>query len=305
MSWPTSSGAASQFSDAEVAALQLAVANGIATYAAGEIEKLAGVPAALTDLLAAAEANCYPRDFVVSKTSPTKPATGKLVAVAATFNGDFTASNPSGNLMRIVSNADTEAHGMGAASDGKYLWIRTSAGVPTGIYPINTRAVATRIDLDVGEDLQPLIATTTVEQVATVNIVFPAVVHMVPGGAGPNAEFVTCFAIDALSTGGSTRYVAVNAGTAADGTGGTQVGDKTSMAAAVYGYNALTGMYRIVNVNDNAVQRGFSNGTQAIVPSSHTIDTTDDWYVAVMLQLTLVDVWAEVVHSKVIANPGV
>lgn len=101
------------------------MANGIATYAAGEIEKLAGIPN-LAGLLAAAEVTAYPRPFVIAQSDgPTPP----LVFTATTFVSAFTLSNPAGTTMRIVGAG---VHGLGATADGKYLWIQTSAGVPSG-----------------------------------------------------------------------------------------------------------------------------------------------------------------------------
>jgi hypothetical protein len=294
-------GAASQFSEVEVDAIQLAVANGIATYAAGEIEKLAGIPN-IAPLLALAGVNAYPRPFVIARSGG---PTGDIVCAAAAFISTpaFTISNPSGNLMRIAHSS--VGHGMGAGSDSKYLWVRTSAGVPSGIYQISTRASALQVDVDVGADNQSLIATTVVEEVSRLNSYFAvAVVAIPPGVLGANGELEISFAAQIT---GSTNWKYMNAfaNTTAAGSGGTQFGgDAQTNTASHVGFNPPPA--RLINVGGVAVQRSFGAAEYqaTTAPGSHTIDTDSAFYVAVVGKLSTLDESINLIAWRATVIPG-
>lgn len=289
-----------QLTEAELAAVQLAVANGIATYAAGEIEKLAGIPN-IAPLLALAEVNAYPRSFTVARSAgPTNP----IVMAAAAFNGSLVASNPSGNLMRIRKVGTP--HGMGVASDGQYLWVKTTAGVPTGVYPISTRAVSDEIDVDVGAVNQSLIATTAISAVSRYDVAFPVAVIPIPAGVlGPNGTLEIGPIQLAFSASTATKTMLVTANTDSAGVGGTVMGSNYGTSTSTH-YGTNQPPATLVNQNSVSVQRLFGpvNTVTGLAPSSATINTDSAFYVAISLKLAAMDEFINLVGWRVDAVPG-
>ena len=285
-------------------ALALAMAEGLATDDADTISNKAGIPN-IAALRALAETSALARTFHVLQSSATALRTGQIVCALATFATTFTITNPSGNVMRIAHA--TQAHGMGAASDGKYLWVKTSAGVPTGLYPITTRGTdPNQIEVDVGVANQSLIATTTVTQVSVLNSYFPAVVMPIPAGVmGPNGVATFHYAVEAQDTVTSTRYHKAQAGTAADGTGGAMIGiDGSITSTQAYGNNEVTGP-TLINMNDVAVQRGLGAAIAGSdLPTSHTVNTDAAWYASLQIRILDIDTWMEILHFRVDIKPG-
>lgn len=285
-------------------ALALAMAEGLATDDADTISNKAGIPN-IAALRALAETSALARTFHVLQSSATALRTGRIVCALATFATTFTITNPSGNVMRIAHA--TQAHGMGAASDGKYLWVKTSAGVPTGLYPITTRGTdPNQIEVDVGVANQSLIATTTVTQVSVLNSYFPAVVLAMPAGVmGPNGVATFHYAAEAQDTVTSTRYHKAQAGTAADGTGGAVIGiDNSITNVQAYANNEILGQ-TLINMNDVAVQRGLGAGTiGSDAPTSHTINTGVPWYASIQIRILDIDTWMEILHFRIDIKPG-
>lgn len=289
-------GAASQFSEVEVDAIQLAVANGIATYAAGEIEKLAGVPATLTDLLALAEATCYPRPFILAQSDGETPP---LVFAATTFTA-VSASDQGSNIMRLTS---AFVHGLGAGSDGKYIWIQTTAGVPSGFYEITTRAVTTEIEVDVTAAYGSLIASTTIEYVGRTNQSAQAAVVTIPGGVmGPNGSLeVELWLRSSTSTANAKNYV-VAYGTDADGDNGTECANG-SLSSAYATQPPKPSSMRNVGAANSQRLFAFSTTHSAAIPTA-TIDTDQDFYVSIRLKNAVVD--EDVMLSwRITLRPGV
>lgn len=292
-----------QLTESELAAVQLAVANGIATYAAGEIEKLAGIPN-IAPLLTLAEVNAYPRSFTIARSAG---PTGPVVCAAATYvkGAGYVVTNPSGTIMKI-DQATGIAHGMGAASDGKYLWIRTSAGIPTGFYEITDRgSVADEINVDVGAE-SGSIGTTVIEAISLVNTAFPAVVIPVPAGIlGPNGTLQIGPIIAEFTGSTNWKYILTYANTAADGTGGTQMGGaaQTNTASHV-GFN--TPPAQLVNTASESIQRSFGPAEfqASTAPGSHTIDTTAAFNVAIQAKLSAVDESINIVAWRADIVPG-
>ena len=285
-------------------ALALAMAEGLATDDADTISNKAGIPN-IAALRALAETSALARTFHVLQSSATALRTGQIVCALATFATTFTITNPSGNVMRIAHA--TQAHGMGAASDGKYLWVKTSAGVPTGLYPITTRGTdPNQIEVDVGVANQSLIATTTVTQVSVLNSYFPAVVMPIPAGVmGPNGVATFHYAAEAQDNVTSTRYHKAQVGTAADGTGGGMVGiDGSITSTQAYGNNEITGP-TLINMNNVAVQRGLGAAIAGSdLPTSHTVNTDAAWYASLQIKILDIDTWMEILHFRVDIKPG-
>lgn len=274
-------GAASQFSEVEVDAIQLAVANGIATYAAGEIEKLAGVPATLTDLLALAGANCYPRPFVIAQSDGETPY---MVCTAAAFT-TLTASDQGSNIMRISSAG---VHSLGAGSVGKYLWIQTSAGVPSGFYEITARGVTTQVEVDVTATYGSLITTTTIEYVARLDQFAQAAVVQIPGGAmGPNGKLEVEIWMRSSTSTANAKIFQVGYGTDADGDNGTACAN-ASLVSAFAIQPGKPSMLLNVGAVDSQQVYSFST-THAVAPPTATIDTDQDFYVSIRLRNAVVD----------------
>ena len=291
---------------AELSAVKGAVAEGLATLTATEIRNIAGVPPSMGSLVTAAEAACFARTMTVKQLPASMPRTGQLVNALQAFASPFTITDAGSNRMRIQSTGN---HGMGVACDGKSIWIKTSAGVPTGIYPIYTRATANQIEVDVGATLQPLIATTVVTETAVDNLYFPAVVFAIPGGlVGPNGSAHFQYLLEAQNSGSAgTRYHGVFAGCDANGVGGAVVGQDGSLTTA-NGYNAMSITPMLVNINSEAVQRSLGHSVAfTYTPPSHTIDTSATWYCAYKLKFgsAVTDYWMELLKARVMITPGV
>lgn len=276
-------------------ALALAMENGIATYAAGEIEKLAGIPN-LAGLIAAAEV--MPRPFVIAQSDgPTPP----LVFAAITFIAAFTLSNPAGTTMRIVGAG---VHGLGATADGKYLWIQTSAGVPSGFYEITDRATSTTwIEVDVTATYSSLIGSTTIDYVGRTNQAAHAVIAEIPGDVmGPNGMLqVDLWLRSSTSTANAKNYL-VAYGTDADGENGTECANGSFSSAYAVQPPKPSAMVNQGAV-DSQVLFAFST-THTATPPTAAIDTDSPFYVSIRLRNGVVDEDVEILAWRITLTPG-
>lgn len=279
-------------------ALALAMAQGIVTDDSETINNKAGIPTTMAALLALAEVNAYPRSFVLAQSDgPTPP----LVFAATTFIAAFTLSNPSGTIMRIVGAG---VHGLGASSDGKYIWIQTSAGVPSGFYEITDRGAATnRIDVDVGA-YSSLIGSTTLDYVGRTNQVAQAVVSEIPGGAmGPNGVLEVEFWLrSSTSTANAKNYV-VAYGTDADGDGGTECANASFSSAYAVRPTRPSALLNLGAANSQSIF-SFST-THTVTPPSAAIDTDQNFYVSIRLRNGVVDEDVEILAWRITLTPGV
>lgn len=279
-------------------ALALAMAQGIVTDDSETINNKAGIPTTMAALVALAETNAYPRTFVLAQSDGQTPP---LVFAATTFIAAFTLSNPASTTMRIIGAG---VHGLGASSEGKYIWVQTSAGVPSGFYEITDRGTATdRIEVDVGA-YSSLIGSTTLDYVARTNQVAQAVVSEIPGGAmGPNGVLEVEFWLrSSTSTANAKNYI-VAYGTDADGDGGTECAATSFSSAYAVRPTKPSALLNMGAVNSQLLF-SFST-THTVTPPSAAIDTDQNFYVAIRLRNGVVDEDVEILAWRITLTPGV
>lgn len=125
-------------SPAEAAALASAVANGLPTYPAAQVDTRAGTGTNVALQLLLATQN-YPRGFVLGQVGALE-----VTACSNSVTGWTAADNGSG-AVRLTSNSAI-AHGLTAASNGRYVRMSAATGLPAGLYRM-TWVSTTAIDL--------------------------------------------------------------------------------------------------------------------------------------------------------------
>lgn len=125
-------------SPAEAAALASAVANGLPTYPASQIDNRAGTGTNIALQLLLATQN-YPRGFVLGQVGALE-----VTACSNSVTG-WTASDNGSGATRMASNGAV-AHGLTAASNGRYTRWSAATGLPAGLYRM-TYVSGTVIDL--------------------------------------------------------------------------------------------------------------------------------------------------------------
>ena len=180
-----------QLTEAELAAVQLAVANGIATYAAGEIEKLAGIPN-IAPLLALAEVTAYPRPFTLYQAG----GLGVFTQPAATWTS-VTASNNGSGKLRLSSAG---IHGLATTGRKIYVGFATTG---SGLHEIATIVNTTALDFTT--DFSAVSGAVTVYVENTQSKCLDEVCTIPGGVMGPNGSLDIMF-LGKMTTGG-TRYL--------------------------------------------------------------------------------------------------
>lgn len=230
-----------QLTEAELAAVQLAVANGIATYAAGEIEKLAGIPN-IAPLLALAEVTAYPRPFTLYQAG----GLGVFTQPAATWTS-VTASNNGSGKLRLSSAG---IHGLATTGRKIYVGFATTG---SGLHEIAT--IVNTTDLDFTTDYSAVSGAVTVYVANTESLCLDEVCTLPGGVVGQNGRVICSFVGESSAAASKYMYWRLGGSTVSEGvwsgadllmTGEAIICNKGSEAAQVttpFRYNAATTTY--------------------------------------------------------------
>lgn len=274
-----------QLTEAELAAVQLAVANGIATYAAGEIEKLAGIPN-IAPLLALAEVNAYPRPFTLYQAGSTVRGT----QAAATWTSPNASDNGSGKL-RMTTVGDSEGvHGLTTTGQNIYIVFATTG---SGLHEIATIVDTKTIDFTT--DYSAVSGAPTVYLVGTTSKGLENF-YTLPGGVMGANGIVEVDVVGRQTSTASYRYLYLTL----DGAIISQGAWNESGADAV-----AFGTARICNLNDDAVQLGVPMRGNAARPAyATTKDTATDLAMSLDFTVAAADNYHEFSYIAVTLAPG-
>jgi hypothetical protein len=273
-------GGGDQLTPAELAAVQDAVANGLATYAAGEIEKLAGIPN-LAPLLALAELTAYPRPFTLYQ----QGALGTLTQPAATWTSVTASDNGSGKLR--LSSAGV--HGL--ATTGRKIYV-TFATTGSGLHEIAT--IVNTTDLDFTTDFSAVSGAVTVYVAGTASYGINEICTIDGGTMGPNGSLDVSILAE-FTANATAKYFRLYLG-------GSQVGEAAYSGASDAGAQMFG---RIANKADDAAQACAPMKVNNTSPSySTTVDTSADAVLSLRFQVPTADHYLTINSIRVTLTPG-
>lgn len=276
----------SELTAAELAAVKLAVANGLATYDTNEIDNRAGVPN-ISAMHADMEANNYPRAFTIYQEGA---VSGPVTQAAATWTSVSASNNGSGKLR--LSSAGV--HGLSTTGQSIYVTFATTG---TGLHEIAT--VVNTTTLDFTTDYSAISGAVTVYLVGAVSPWIPSLA-VVPGNyMGPNGS--VDIQMLAQNTGiASSRYVYLDFGSAS----GLCVGLFSAAGDVIQPMRGL-----ICNQNDVAAQIGsnLKPGTFTL-PAGMTVaatqDTTTDKTIGLRFKIGEADSYYSLANVHIRVTPG-